>query len=180
MRGTLGAIVVAMACSSGCAAPAGRPPSLPPEGPPEVGDAEPSPAVPPGATTTAVEQVLVQVEWSEISRTAGCFFFSGPGELGRDDQLGTTARWSTTGDEVALLFAPSLVFRGAMTDDHVVLSRRSSHDYLSKWDIEETIEGAVEGGTLGARYHYSECDTRQRQSCPGRCVIDATVTIVLP
>ena len=119
----------------------------------------------------------VQVEWSSPAATVGCFFFSGPVSAAGERQLGTSARWSRRGSQVALAFADQVVFRGSADAQGVLLTRRSSHDYMGKWQADERIEGSFEGSTFIGRYHYEECDTSGREGCPGRCTIEAGLTI---
>lgn len=120
----------------------------------------------------------VQVRWASIRRTDGCWFFSGPGELGRDDRLGTTAAWTRTGDQVSLRFG-AVRFEGTIAGDRVTLRRVSEHASGRGWRVTETIEGTLTGGacpTLTARYHYDECEIGSA-SCPGQCHLDAAITL---
>ena len=123
----------------------------------------------------------VVVAWSGIQRNPGCFYFSGPGALGRDDQLGEQARWSETDEgEVLLDFGERIQFRGVRVGPRVFLSRRSAHDFGNKWRIDEQLEGEIIGDTFEARYAYQECDTSGTEGCPGRCIIEARVTVTIP
>ena len=115
----------------------------------------------------------VRVQFAPPRTTDGCWFFSGPGALGRDDQLGATARWSREGARVKLRFAGA-EFAGDVEGARVRLRRVSRHE---SWQVTETIEGELSGGcpSLHARYHYDECE--DGGACPGTCHIDATVGV---
>lgn len=120
----------------------------------------------------------VHVGWSGITRSPTCWFFSGPGDLGRDDHLGDTAEWSRNADRVTLRFGP-VVFGGTIAGDRVSLRRVSDHASGAGWRVTETIEGTLarEGcPRLIARYHYDECETSVGP-CPGQCHIDAAIVI---
>lgn len=127
-----------------------------------------------------VETSPVTVEWSQVTRTPTCFFFSGPGSLGRDDQLGTTAEWSEHEGRAGLAFSPLVVFHGVRGGSQVALARTSAHLFGDKWEVSERIDGEIQGGVLEGQYHYDECDTSHRPSCPGPCHIDARVVIQMP
>jgi len=125
----------------------------------------------------------VRVAWGEASWTRSCFFFSGPGELGRDDQYGSSARWTRQGNRVRLAFG-SAVFEGQVSGDRVRLTRRSEHSYGSTWTATEVIEGRVATGQGGpacqflqASYGYSECDTANSHQCPSVCRIEAPLSV---
>lgn len=131
----------------------------------------------------------VRVRWASITRTQTCWFFSGPGDLGRDDHLGESAQWSRIGDRVSLRFDRA-VFEGTIAGGRVSLRRVSRHAEGAGWSVTETIEGTLaatpgsSGGadgcaTLVGRYHYDECDTAGG-ACPGHCHIDAAITIEGP
>jgi hypothetical protein len=135
---------------------------------------EPSPPV------ARLGPTQVQVQWSNVQRTATCFFFSGPERLGRDDQLGSSAQWVVEGERVTLTFDQRATFRGTLSGSRLDLHRRSSHDFGSKWAVEERISGTIVNGSFQGSYGYTECDTRRRETCPGECTISADVRIEIP
>jgi len=118
------------------------------------------------------------VLWSDIAtQTSGCFFFSGPGELGRNTPLDETAGFAIGDTRASLDFGANVVFEGPRAADRVTLSRTSSHDYSDgKWTVRETItlDLAPAGGWIG-RYHYDEYEPGA--SDPGECHIDASVLV---
>lgn len=118
------------------------------------------------------------LRWSDIATvTSTCFFFSGPGELGRNAQLGETATLAIGDHRARLDFGVDVVFEGPREGDRLTLSRTSSHDYDGgKWTVRETItvDLAPAGGWTG-RYHYDEYEPGA--SAPGSCHIDASVLV---
>lgn len=112
--------------------------------------------------------VRVAVEWTGVRATPGCFFFSGPGRLGRDDQLGTSACVEATGP-VRVDFG-SAVFTGSTGR----ATRRSPHTFHGNWLALESLDGTfVADGSFSGTYRYEECE--RGKACPGRCRIDASV-----
>lgn len=146
---------------------------------PEVTE-ESAPSQRADTTPSQTTAVPVQVTWSNITSTATCFFFSGPAQLGRNDHLGNEATWRDDGGNLTLDFGEQVVFRGTMTGSNVTFLRRSSHDFGSKWDIEEQIDGVVAGALLTASYEYHECNTTNSRECPSECEITAQLTITIP
>ena len=120
----------------------------------------------------------VAAQWGAPTRTPGCWFFSGPGELGRDDHLGARARWSRQGDAISRVFG-SARFEGRLEGRRVRLTRASTHQAGSPWRVTETITGELRETngctTFVGRYHYDECE--QGASCPGQCHIDADLRL---
>lgn len=119
----------------------------------------------------------MRASWSQIRSTSSCWFFSGPRNLGRDDHLGTSARWTRTGDRVELRFG-NLSFTGTVSGNRVIVRRESTHTSGSPWRVTETIQGSFtppdsDACALVARYHYDECE--RGTPCPGHCHIDATI-----
>jgi hypothetical protein len=119
-----------------------------------------------------------RVVWDEPVHPEGCFFFSGPGALGRDTKLGARARWKRDGSNVRLDLGRDAVFRGTLTQGRLALSRRADYRFQTRWSVTETIEGAVVGAQIQGDYHYEECESGAEQ-CPGRCTIAAHVVIAL-
>lgn len=126
------------------------------------------PPVPPIAPETEGQGIKVAVHWSGVTATSGCFFFSGPNGLGRDDALGTTA-CVTPGASARVSFG-SAVFSGSTAG----LVRRSSHRYGGEWQAHERLDGALQSdGRFSGSYRYAECQVGK--ACPGSCAISATV-----
>jgi hypothetical protein len=136
-----------------------------------------------GAETPAAE-ALPQgmdygVRWTEVqTETPGCFFFSGPGELGRDTQLGEAAAFAIGERRARLDFGGGAVFEGERAGEGITLERSSTHDFDGKWTVRETIRLhlAPAGGWIG-RYHYDEYSPGE--SSPSTCHIDANVLLGL-
>lgn len=117
------------------------------------------------------------VRWSEVqTETPGCFFFSGPGELGRDTQLGDGAAFAIGERRARLDFGSGAVFEGERVGERIMLERSSTHDFDGKWTVRETLtlDLAPAGGWVG-RYHYDEYPPGE--SSPGTCHIDASVLV---
>ena len=112
--------------------------------------------------------IEVAVTWTISDATSGCFFFSGPGRLGRDNALGSRA-CVTPGARPVVSFG-SAVFRGSASG----LRRRSTHQHGGPWTVTEALDGGLSGdGRFDGEYRYSECQAGA--VCPGRCRIQATV-----
>jgi len=131
----------------------------------------------------------VRVSWQQVVHTGGCFFFSGPAELGRDTLLGTAARWEENGNAVTLAFGPAR-FVGDARHSPIGLERTAEHSYNGTWRITETIVGqwskpspltqTLSPGQcpeFHGSYAYQECDEGNPAECPGRCRITAQLTI---
>ncbi len=118
--------------------------------------------------------------WRAGSSSNGCFFFSGPFELGRDTHLGGSATMTVSGQATTLDFGRGVVFRGTLSGDRLSLTRRATYEYGGPWETTETITGTYSGNFLRASYGYQECDTANRGGCPGVCRIRAAVTACLP
>jgi hypothetical protein len=194
MRLVLIAIALA-ACGRDDPPPAPRPPTPPVMPTPIV---PPLPNVPIGETPISerppcpetgpiADDMAVQVEWSSIRRTPGCWYFSGPSDVGRDDRLGPEAHWRKNGETATLSFG-ALAFSGSP----VRLERTSAHDSGGRWTVTEVIEGQWQAATIARHettpcppsdatftgtYRYNECEERARASCPGPCTITANIAI---
>jgi hypothetical protein len=157
-------------------------PVEPPDGPLVPSERPPCPEA-----GTVGDDMEVQVEWSSIVRTNGCWFFSGPPGIGRDDRLGTSAHWRRTGETATLAFE-SNTFSGTATR----LERVSSHQSGGAWTVHEVIEGAWQApsiarhettpcppsdATFAGTYVYHECEERARPACPGTCTITANIVL---
>jgi hypothetical protein len=129
------------------------------------------------------------VTWTNVSRTGGCFFFSGPVGLGRDTQLGDHARWEQSGTSAALVFGTAR-FVGDPSRKPIVLARGARHDFNGPWRITETIVGGwtkpaplaqtiMQGDCpeFEGTYGYQECNEGNPAECPGRCVISAKISL---
>lgn len=146
-----------------------------------IGVAEARPKPPPGDPPARQCQPLAdgtaEVRWGRANASNGCFFFSGPHQLGRDDQLGERARYQRRGDQVTARFGDA-VFSGVANGDHVLLERRSAHDFGGSWNVTEVIEArfVLVGGCtiLRGTYRYRECPAGQR--CADSCTISAPVS----
>lgn len=118
----------------------------------------------------------MQVQWSNVSSSGGCFFFSGPDGLGRDDLLGTRATYLDGGQMARLWFDPRVVFEGYLATVPFTLVRTSVHEYSGRWSVRETFAlEALPGGVFRGRYHYDELDPSGNPT--GHCNIDALVTM---
>src|SRR5262245_1520197 len=114
-------LVVLVACS-------GPPPS---QAAPEPPPPPPSPAAR-GATS-------VQLQWSNVVTTDGCFFFSGPD--GRDDLLQGRAALERDGSKISLSVG-SARFEGVYRGHKLDLVRVSPHEFDGNWLALETIDGS--------------------------------------
>jgi hypothetical protein len=99
---------------------------------------------------------------------ANCFYFSGPGDLGRNNQLGNSATY----DGSSLRFAGDLVF---VLDSSGALVRVANHEYEGTWMSRETITLSPAGGGFVGSYHYDEFEGGS--TTPGACHIDAQVQL---
>jgi hypothetical protein len=108
------------------------------------------------------------VVWADVVATEGCFFFSGPQQLGRDTDLGSMA--SFTADRTALSFG-SVRFTG----DEGTYTRTQTHRFGGPWVIEETIAGHWEEGVFVGVYAYREREATA--TAWGRCRIDARLAV---
>lgn len=143
----------------------------------------------PDDPTSATPHFDAVVTWSNVRSTAGCFFFSGPQDLGRDDHLGGRARFEATTEGATLAFGAAR-FTGASAPE-IHLSRTTTHDFGGAWRVTETLDGrwvtpAIQHHldtpctdaaprTIEARYVYHEYEGQA--STPGHCTITADVTI---
>src|SRR5262245_6790313 len=135
--------------------------------------APPRPAPPPPEvpTTTRIS-TSVELRWSKIVSTEGCFFFSGP--EGRDDVLQGTATVERDDTSIRLTIGGAR-FDGAYRGRSLDLLRVSPHDFDGPWVTVETISGTYAEREMRARYRYHECHTGD--VCPGRCEIDAELVL---
>ena len=115
------------------------------------------------------------VRWSNVTRTEGCFFFSGPD--GRDDQLVGDVVVETVEREGASikLRIGTATFDGTYESGELSLARKSKYDYNGPWQTTETIRGRLVDGVLAANYAYEECELAVNQ-CPGHCTVTGTLT----
>jgi hypothetical protein len=131
----------------------------------------------------------VAVVWSNVTRSGGCFFFSGPEGLGRDTNLGTSARWEEGGSNVALVFGPAR-FVGEPGRAPLTLVRTSGYEFNGRWRVTETITGQwtkpaplvqtimlEQCPEFEGTYAYQECHEGSPTECPGHCVINAKIRI---
>jgi hypothetical protein len=116
------------------------------------------------------------VTWSRVRASPGCWFFSGPGHLGRDDHLGWLASVDAGARRVEVRFGPH-AFRGPRVPE-LALVRETNPRHLGPWTVTETLDGKLtaDGGFSGT-YTYRECDRSGAEGCPNRCVIRAGVGI---
>lgn len=114
---------------------------------------------------------LGNVDWSDIQTTDGCFFFSGPLDIGRDDHLGSTAI-VRTGHQREVSFGDNR-FVGPATGDAVL--RSSVHSFNGEWEVRERLQGSWTGRSFAGTYRYEE--QPESDAHAGRCVITANVRI---
>ncbi len=140
-----------------------EPPAPPPSRPPE-------PVAPRAEVAPESTPPRVTVRWQNVTRTDGCFFFSGP--EGRDDQLVGDVKVETVereGDQLRLRIGTA-VFEGTYARGVLELSRAATYDYNGPWRTTERIRGAMQGDRLSAHYAYEECDLTTK-ACPGNCTV---------
>lgn len=115
----------------------------------------------------------VRVAFREVVSSPGCFFFSGPGELGRDDQLGERADLSGA----RLRFSPTIEFARTteLGDGTSVWGREAVHEYGGPWRSRETITLMRSGAGWVGRYRYQELSPGA--TTPGTCTIEARVEL---
>jgi hypothetical protein len=128
-------------------------------------------AAPANANRRAVPGVY-RAAWRDVTSTDGCFFFSGPADLGRDDHLGTEARMSGG----VLELGPALTFREVSPGTWM---REAPHEHGGTWTSRETITltpttSAFGEGFVG-HYHYDEL--APGTTAPGTCHIDARLEL---
>lgn len=171
-------------------APAGGDPADPD---PSAGPAQAPAAAPCPEDGPSEGQFTADVTWSNVRSTQSCFFFSGPGGLGRDDHLGTSAQVELSAERATVDLGGAR-FAGR-TGERVSVSRVSTHRFSGgRWRVTERIVGRwapgntryentpctrAGGRTIRARYSYQECDTSHPEACPGHCTIEADVTLRL-
>jgi hypothetical protein len=155
-----------------------------------AGDPAVAPAASPCPDAPAAGARDVTVAWSDVRASQSCFFFSGPGALGRNDRLGGRARLDLRDGRAVLDFGGGVRFTGS-AGERVTLARTSEHDFQGTWRVTERITGTWQAGVerhldtpcteaprvAAAQYSYAECDTANPSSCPGPCTITATLTI---
>lgn len=125
--------------------------------------------------TSPVAEPNVRATWSEVLASPRCTFFSGPGTLGRDDTLGTAALLTAGRRRATLLLGQGIAFSGHRKRRRLELVRRSDH---GRYRVTETLtlEPKAKGRWRG-RYHYEECNRKDKQRCPGRCRIQARLAL---
>ncbi len=120
------------------------------------------------------------VTWTKVSATAGCWFFVGPEDIGRDQRLGVDACVSRRGDDLTISVS-GVPFRGKLMSSPVALSRRSTHEHGGSWTVEQhlsLVPARSGAATLSGTYRYTECEPNER-TCTGTCQIRADITIAL-
>jgi hypothetical protein len=118
----------------------------------------------------------VAVVWSAITtETPGCFFFSGPTDLGRDDHLGSSGVLDASERGATLAFDGGPVFTGTMLGATIALGRSAPYEFSGTWTTRETITLASSGPDWVGHYHYDEIDPSTGR--PSSCHIDATIAI---
>lgn len=127
----------------------------------------------PAATTVSsggeTAPTAYRVTFREVTESApDCFYFSGPGDLGRDDHLGDSATY----DGSSLRFAGDLVF---VQDSSGALVRVANHQYEGTWMTRETITLSPAGGGFAGTYHYDEFG--DGGATPSACHLDAQVEL---
>lgn len=117
------------------------------------------------------------MRWTNIQSTPGCFFFSGPGELGRDVSLGEQAEWVHDPAMLVLSFGDRVLFIGDSGRSPVVLMRHDTGVYGGKWQVVETLVGDLQQGLFRGRYQYHECEEGECRRGFDRCEITADVVV---
>ena len=123
----------------------------------------------------AIAGVPVVVTWSNVRSSTSCFFFSGPGELGRDDHLGPSASLTVSAGAAELVFAGGLRFAGTVAGSTLATSREAPHEYGGTWMTRETLRLSASGDAWVGTYHYDELDPST--GAPSSCHIDATIVL---
>ncbi len=124
----------------------------------------------------ALRRAPVSVAWSDVHSSGSCFFFSGPGDLGRDDHLGASASLTLEPPNAELVFEGDLRFVGPVWGGTLAASRESPHEYGGTWTTRETLRLSASGDAWVGTYHYDELDPSTR--APSSCHIDAAVVVV--
>ena len=132
----------------------------------------PSPAPAPPTPTPVATTSSVELRWSNVIETEGCFFFSGPD--GRDDRLQGTATLERSGPNIKLRVG-SAEFDGTYQRGELALARSSTHEFDGTWLAIETIQGKYTEQEMRATYRYHECQSHV--ACPGRCEIRADLVL---
>lgn len=130
----------------------------------------------------AVRDVYARIEFTSVSSTSGCYFLSGPAELGLEYQLGDEGR----------LVDPTRLTIGAAEFVATPTGFERSRQCPGPFRFSEVFDGTWAGdvGTHPAcaatpavftgTYEYSECQVLPSRLCPPtRCTITANVTISL-
>src|SRR5687768_13199603 len=157
-----------------------KPPSNPADANPPDLDA---PA--PDATCPSLQEATAQIEFTDIVTTPGCVFFSGPGDLGVEFQLGDQGTITPT----ELAIGPALF---ALEDGDTYTRTEQCPFFGSPWRFTERMSGtwagswptepscAGEPAVFTGTYSYKECGLAPNRLCPedsSMCVITANVTI---
>ena len=148
----------------------------------------PAPAPPPPAPL--LPQVLPApssgggtglASWREIESTPGCWFFSGPGALGRDHHLGHRAVVDNDDGHLVVSFGDAAFPGDVDASGHVTLARDDDgKDGTESWRTHEEIDGTVVGDTFVGRYDYAECKFDVDGACiknGSDCHISSALTI---
>ncbi|MCS6797852.1 MAG: hypothetical protein NZ898_04880 [Myxococcota bacterium] len=122
----------------------------------------------------------VGLTWTQIQRAPTCWFFAGPGDIGRDDRYGNVGVLGRQGDR-AWLDIGAYRFEGRIERDFITLSRTSVHDYEGEWRVDETLTGRIPPRgpcrPLSVRYTYTECAPPGQGDCPNHCRLSATLRV---
>lgn len=130
----------------------------------------------------AVRDVYARIEFTSVSSTSSCYFFSGPGELGLEYQLGDEGR----------LVDPTRLVIGTSEFDATPGGFERSSECPDQYRFSEVFDGtwagdagthpscAVTPAVFTGTYEYSECEVLPSRLCePTGCTITANVTISL-
>lgn len=117
--------------------------------------------------------VPIKVLWSKVRRADGCDFFSSPA------QLGDVAYLEKTADRIAIEFDARMQrFEGSRTGEQLKLLRVDRYEHLSgTYRVTESLSVGANDQRLEGSYRYKECRLMEGERCPGRCRIEAEVSI---
>jgi hypothetical protein len=130
----------------------------------------------------AVRDVYAQIEFTSVSSTSSCWFYSGPGDLGVEYQLGDEALLA---DPTRLLIGTSEFAATAAGFERVLQcpdEYRFSEALEGTWtgDVGTHPSCAATPAVFRGTYRYSECEVLPSRLCePTVCTITADVTITL-
>jgi hypothetical protein len=153
MRTRLSVLLLVVIAGSGCGGAAQPEPVA-------VGASSGSESAAPGAVQLAFSDVTVD--------NPACFYFSGPGTLGRDDQLSGPV---TLVDDT-LQFAGGQQFQREADGSFV---RTSTYEFEGTWTTRERITLSPTSEGFSGDYRYDEFAP---DSSPSGCGINARVTVL--